>query len=84
MSLTLHPDVDATSVPGGLVLLHRRAGRYWQLNATAAAIVEALLAGRSHPDIARHISTSHAVAPTTVLGDIATLSDELRAQGLVV
>jgi PqqD family protein of HPr-rel-A system len=84
MSLTLQPDVLATPVGDGLVLLDRRSGRYWQLNATAATILDVLAGGSSVHEAAEELGRRYPVSAERAAADIAALMHDLRGAGLVL
>lgn len=85
MKLSLAPDVTVTPVESGAVILDGRRGRYWQLNASGAAVLQQLLAGNSPDATAASLSVR---APTAVTDaqarqDVLALVDTLRAAKLV-
>ncbi|MBT2429636.1 lasso peptide biosynthesis PqqD family chaperone [Streptomyces sp. ISL-112] len=66
-----------------MVLLNQRTGRYWQLNATGATVLQAFLNGSTLQQIsdalvqARPVSREHAEA------DVNALIDHVTRAGLV-
>lgn len=83
MPLRLHPDVAHTDTDDGAVLLHQHTGQYWQLNATGAGILTAVLDGRDVDHIATELADRHAIEPDRARRDVTGLLDRLRAAGLV-
>ncbi|WP_251053320.1 MULTISPECIES: lasso peptide biosynthesis PqqD family chaperone [unclassified Streptomyces] len=79
----LHADVTCTTTEDGMVLLNQRTGRYWQLNATGATVLQAFLNGSTLQQIsdalvqARPVSREHAEA------DVNALIDHVTRAGLV-
>jgi hypothetical protein len=83
MCLTLHRDIIAAPVEDGIVLLDQRYGRYWQLNATGALVMRALLNGSSLGQAAQDLSRRHAVGVEQATADATALLQQLRTAGLV-
>lgn len=83
MSLRLGPDVVTCDTDGGLVLLDSRRGRYWQLNATGAAILRGLLSGAAVERIAAELSRKQPVAADRAAEDIGALVEQLTRARLV-
>ncbi|MDT0346395.1 lasso peptide biosynthesis PqqD family chaperone [Streptomyces litchfieldiae] len=82
-SMRLSPDVVTCDTDDGLVLLDSRRGRYWQLNATGAAIVRGLLAGAAVERIATELSRKQPVTADRAAEDIRTLVDQLTRARLI-
>ncbi|MDT0322272.1 lasso peptide biosynthesis PqqD family chaperone [Streptomyces millisiae] len=78
----LRPDITACDAADGMVLLDERTGRYWQLNATAAQVLRALLDGRAPEEIASGLAATHEVRPERAAADIAALIDHLATARL--
>jgi PqqD family protein of HPr-rel-A system len=83
VSLSLRDDITATPVGDGLVLLDRRSGRYWQLNATGTAILRALLDGAALMEAAQELARRSAVGIEQATADAAALLRQLRTARLV-
>jgi hypothetical protein len=83
MSLRLRPDVVTCDTGRGLVLLDARRGRYWQLNATGAAVLRGLLDGAAPDRLAAALAARQPVAAEQAAEDIATLVADLTRARLV-
>ncbi|MEU7741381.1 lasso peptide biosynthesis PqqD family chaperone [Nonomuraea sp. NPDC049158] len=85
MPFSLRGDVSAAHSTDGLVLLDERAGRYWQLNATATLVLRALLCGASPGEVARRLTGDHpGLSVEQADRDVADLLTALRRAGLVM
>ncbi|MGW1992104.1 lasso peptide biosynthesis PqqD family chaperone [Embleya sp. NPDC001921] len=84
MTITLAPDVTATEVPDGLVLLDQRKGRYWQLNATGARALRLLLDGHTADDAAARLARTSPAAAARAHHDVRNLLRALCNARLVV
>jgi hypothetical protein len=84
MTPTLSPDVTATTVDGGMVLLDERDGRYWHLNQTGATTLSLILEGRSPEEVAARLAQDQPEAVQRARDDVARLLAGLRDAGLVV
>ncbi|MGP4110081.1 lasso peptide biosynthesis PqqD family chaperone [Streptomyces sp. 4N509B] len=72
------PGTGTGTGTGGMVLLDERAGRYWQLNATAAHILRRLLAGADRDGLADELAAGHeGVTREAVAADIDALVEQL-------
>lgn len=83
MSFRLSPDVAVTDTDDGLVLLHQRTGRYWQLNSTGATVLRCLLDGQSTEGAVAALAARYQVAGDQAMSDVAALVDELRRARLI-
>ncbi|MGW7818629.1 lasso peptide biosynthesis PqqD family chaperone [Streptomyces puniciscabiei] len=83
MALRLHPDVATADTDGGVVLLHQRTGRYWQLNASGAYVLRSLLEGNTVDQVASALSRRHKIAEEQACRDVARLAEQLRAARLL-
>jgi Coenzyme PQQ synthesis protein D (PqqD) len=83
MTYVLPPDVTATDIEDGLVLLDQRTGRYWQLNRSAATTLRLLLDARSPAEVAAELTRGCPQQATRALADVETLMTQLRAARLV-
>jgi hypothetical protein len=81
--MRLHADVTTVDTDDGLVLLHERTGRYWQLNTTGTRVLRQLLDGRSAEDIARGMADRHGIDTDTARRDVQVVLARLRAANLV-
>jgi hypothetical protein len=69
---------------GALVLLDERAGRYFQLNVTGAAMLTQLLAGSEQDAIVADLANRYPVTEDDVRADLGSLLDQLCTAGLVL
>lgn len=83
MTFALPPDVTATDVPDGVVLLDERDGRYWQLNRTGAATLRLLLDGKSPDEVAVELTRSRPEAAGRAGTDVERLVSALVDARLV-
>ncbi|MGK5532623.1 lasso peptide biosynthesis PqqD family chaperone [Streptomyces sp. URMC 129] len=79
MSLRLRRDVTARDTGTGMVLLDERKGRYWQLNATGALVLRALLAGATVEEAAERLAADRAVAREQAAADVGALIQRLTS-----
>jgi hypothetical protein len=77
MKLSIAPDVTVTPMEAGAVVLDGRRGRYWQLNATGAAVLQTLRDGRDAEAAADLLSADGAVTAEQALADVRALIDSL-------
>jgi hypothetical protein len=84
MSLRLHPDLASADTEYGTVLLDQRAGRYWQLNPSAALIMRVLAEDGDRGRAAGALLEQFDVDPEDALRDVDSLVDALTEAGLVV
>ncbi|MGP3948711.1 lasso peptide biosynthesis PqqD family chaperone [Streptomyces sp. 7N604] len=84
MTLALEPDVIATEVEDGVVLLDQRNGRYWQLNRTGAATLRLLLDGSSPDEAAATLTQGRPEVVERARTDVRTLLASLVEARLVV
>lgn len=83
MYLRLRPGVSTADTAYGTVLLDERTGDYWQLNPTAARVVELLAGGAGAERAAAALAEEFDVDPAQALQDVTTLVDQLRVARLV-
>ena len=84
MTIALRDGVRLTTFPDGAVLLDTRTGRYWQLNTTAALLLQALLDGASVRQASRLLAGRYRqVSPNQAGRDLDNLLEQLRDAGLV-
>ncbi|MER7794110.1 lasso peptide biosynthesis PqqD family chaperone [Streptomyces sp. NPDC097640] len=84
MNVTLAAHVSATETEdGGMVLLDRRSGRYWQLNPTGGVILRALLHEPSQTAAVDFLLRSIPRAPECIPDDVAALVQVLHERRLI-
>ncbi|MFD7713180.1 lasso peptide biosynthesis PqqD family chaperone [Streptomyces sp. NPDC059785] len=83
MTRRLRDDVTCCPTDDGMVLLDERDGRYWQLNATGAAVVQALLDGATPDRIADRLAATRPVDPARAAADVAAFLDRLTRARLL-
>ncbi|MFC4016249.1 lasso peptide biosynthesis PqqD family chaperone [Nonomuraea purpurea] len=83
MSVRLREHVSATDTTDALILLDGRAGRYWQLNTTAAIIVRALLDGTDPARIAQDLAAANPVSVQQASADLRALLAQLAKANLI-
>ncbi|WP_329787355.1 lasso peptide biosynthesis PqqD family chaperone [Lentzea sp. DG1S-22] len=83
--MTLRPraQVSMTRAEDGMVVLDERTGRYWQLNPTAAYVLERLAAGDTADQIAERIAASAGVDVADVRSDVDVFVGHLRSADLI-
>ncbi|MEV5880679.1 lasso peptide biosynthesis PqqD family chaperone [Streptomyces sp. NPDC052101] len=79
----LRADVSACATGEGMVLLDERSGRYWQLNATGALVVRALLEGATPEQVAERLAATRPVTPERAAADVTALVGQLVRERLV-
>ncbi|MEU5052607.1 lasso peptide biosynthesis PqqD family chaperone [Streptomyces sp. NPDC021096] len=83
MTLRLHPDVASTDTDDGMVLLHQRTGRYWQLNPTGSHVLRSLLEGLSTDQIATALADRHRIDPQLARRDVLRVVEQLGSARLL-
>ncbi|MEZ0089714.1 lasso peptide biosynthesis PqqD family chaperone [Streptacidiphilus sp. EB129] len=81
--LALRRHVTATPTPDGMVLLDQLSGTYWQINATAALVVRALVAGASAEEAAAALTAAHPSAADRAAADVAAIVQQLDQARLI-
>ncbi|WFB05935.1 lasso peptide biosynthesis PqqD family chaperone [Streptomyces sp. LX-29] len=79
----LRADVSHTPTEDGAVLLDQRSGKYWRLNATGAAVVQALIDGATAEQIVDRLVEARPVGRERAAADVAALVDQLTKARLV-
>ncbi|MGB6163375.1 MAG: lasso peptide biosynthesis PqqD family chaperone [Pseudonocardiaceae bacterium] len=79
----LRANVTACPTEEGMVLLDERTGRYWQLNATGAAVLQALLNGATAEQVTDRLAAARPVSRERVAADVTALLDQLIRANLV-
>ncbi|MEU3352831.1 lasso peptide biosynthesis PqqD family chaperone [Streptomyces sp. NPDC037389] len=83
MTFALRPHVSTARTENGTVLLDETTGRYWQLNTTAAFILNTLIEGASTQEAAHRLRERHPTLPTEqAAGDVASVIRALSAAHL--
>ncbi|MFD3613207.1 lasso peptide biosynthesis PqqD family chaperone [Streptomyces atroolivaceus] len=81
--ITLSPFVTMTETEDGMVFLHKRTGRYWQLNGTGSEVVRLLLSGETVESVALRLQEKYAGASDQTVSDVRTLVRQLQAAKLL-
>ncbi|WP_020123202.1 lasso peptide biosynthesis PqqD family chaperone [Streptomyces canus] len=84
MTYTLEPEVIATDVEDGIVLLDQRTGRYFQLNRSGATTLRLLLDGNSPDRAAETLAAGRPAAVGRARVDVSALLESLLKARLVV
>jgi hypothetical protein len=84
MTYTLEPEVIATDVEDGVVLLDQRSGRYWQLNRSGATTLRLVLGGNSPDQVAEELAGHRAEDAERARTDVRALLESLVEARLVV
>ncbi|WP_326595671.1 lasso peptide biosynthesis PqqD family chaperone [Streptomyces sp. NBC_01803] len=79
MSLRLRRDITARDTGTGMVLLDERKGRHWQLNATGALVLRALLGGATPEEAADRLAADRSVAREQATADVGALIERLTS-----
>ncbi|MEZ5353444.1 MAG: PqqD family protein [Bryobacteraceae bacterium] len=77
------PDVLAQYTGGSLILLNLKTDRIHELNSTAAALWELLVAGASLEDAAAEFHRQYVVSEEEVRAEIGMIAAQLHSEGLV-
>jgi hypothetical protein len=83
MSVRLAPHVTYAETEDGAVLLDESAGRYFQLNSTAALVLSMLVGGGDADDAVAELRARAPRGSEDAARDVATLLDSLRKAKLV-
>ncbi|MCP3803396.1 lasso peptide biosynthesis PqqD family chaperone [Allokutzneria sp. A3M-2-11 16] len=83
MNPTLADHVSTTETDGGMVLLDLRTGHYWQLNATAAAVVTGLRAGTPVDALVTELRLRFPEQAERLPADVSAFVTALRERKLV-
>ncbi|MGK3939198.1 lasso peptide biosynthesis PqqD family chaperone [Streptomyces sp. RP5T] len=84
MTYTLEPEVIATDVDDGVVLLDQRTGRYFQLNRSGATTLRLLLDGNSPDRAAESLAAGRSEDLGRARTDVRALLASLLKAKLVV
>lgn len=84
-SPTVHlgDNVVAQVLDGQMVLLDTSGGHYFELNASGTVMLEQLLAGASHAEVAAAVERKFLVTSERVEADLEALLLTLREAGLI-
>ncbi|OUC95449.1 lasso peptide biosynthesis PqqD family chaperone [Streptomyces swartbergensis] len=82
-AITLRPEVTAVDTGQTMVLLNQHTGRYWQLNATGALILRALLRDGTPTTAAAALIRAHPQAAERADRDVDDLLTALRTHHLL-
>ncbi|MBO1416829.1 lasso peptide biosynthesis PqqD family chaperone [Streptomyces sp. FH025] len=77
MAFRLHRHVSTVVTDSGMVLLDERTGGYFELNATGAATLTALLDGASPEEATRRLTADTQAPPDQVATDVAAFLADL-------
>jgi len=82
--MRLHDDVSATTTEYGMVLLDERTGRYWQLSAVAALVIDQLEQGSNTIEgVVESVTDRFEVGMNRARRDVDAFLATLRSAGLV-
>jgi coenzyme PQQ synthesis protein D (PqqD) len=81
--MRLRRDIAVSETADGLLLRDERKGRDWQLNATGAFVLRALLAGRAGEQVTQSLARRRHIDPGEARRDVTALTDYLHAARLV-
>ncbi|MEU3602706.1 lasso peptide biosynthesis PqqD family chaperone [Streptomyces sp. NPDC006798] len=76
--IALSPFVTMVESEDGMVFLHEKTGRYWQLNGTGSEIVQLLLGGETAESTAALIREKYPEAAEQAAADVDALIHRLR------
>ncbi|MFE0423449.1 lasso peptide biosynthesis PqqD family chaperone [Streptomyces sp. NPDC058953] len=76
--IALSPFVTMVESEDGMVFLHQKTGRYWQLNGTGSEIVRLLLGGETVESAAERIREMYPDAAGRAATDVDALVRRLR------
>ncbi|GAA2504852.1 lasso peptide biosynthesis PqqD family chaperone [Streptomyces gobitricini] len=82
MTVRLKPHVSTAVTDNGMALLEETTGRFFELNATGATVLTALLEGTPPHELARRLSEGTDSGVERVSADIAAFIKGLTEQGL--
>jgi hypothetical protein len=83
MTLRLRSGVSMAPTDHGLVLLDGSTGRYWQLNTTAAQILQALIDGTDTDTLTTQLSATYQITREKAATDVTALLTHLHTARLV-
>jgi hypothetical protein len=83
MTLRLRDGVSSADTDYGIVLLDEDSGRYWNLNPTAALVLQTLLDGGTTKQAVRRLTERYAVDAAAAGRDVRELVDRLHSAGLL-
>lgn len=83
MTQKLRDGVSSADTDYGTVLLDEDSGRYWNLNPSAAQVLQVLLEGGTAEQAAQALTERYTVDAATARQDVQELLDGLRSAGLL-
>jgi hypothetical protein len=83
MTLKLRDGVSTADTDYGLMLLDEDSGEYWNLNPTAAAVLQTLLDGGTPEQAVQELTGQYSVDADDASRDVQDLVGELQSAGLV-
>ena len=81
--MRLRADVSTVDTDDGLVLLDERSGKYYQLNASGATVLRALLEDGSAEAAVRALCERFPHRADRIATDVAAVVEHLRTVGLI-
>ena len=81
---TLAPEVSAVETEYGVVLLDRRSGEYWNLNASGALVLRSVSAAEGLDAAVTALVTEFDIDRDTAIADAREVLDSLLRAGLIV
>jgi len=83
MTYSVSPDAAYAAVPGGGVILHLGANRYYSLNESAAAVWALIDAGLAHGAIVARVAEDFGIDDATASESVARILQRFTDAGLV-
>jgi coenzyme PQQ synthesis protein D (PqqD) len=83
MTLKLRDGVSTADTDYGTVLLDEDSGQYWNLNPTAALVLQKMLDGCTAAQAVQQLTEQYAVDADSAGRDVQELVEGLRSAGLV-
>lgn len=84
MSFKLDAEVMVQKVGAGAVALHVSSGQYYEMNDTAADLLEAVLETQNLDDTVTRVAENYQVSRPQLFADLENLIAELAQAGLLV
>ncbi|MFF3854573.1 lasso peptide biosynthesis PqqD family chaperone [Micromonospora sp. NPDC002575] len=81
--IALSPFVTMIESEDGMVFLHKRTGRYWQLNGTGSEVLRLLLSGESLESAASRLREKYPDAKDHTISDVQELVRQLHTARLI-
>jgi hypothetical protein len=83
MTLELRDGVSTANTDYGVMLLDEDSGQYWNLNPTAAVVLQTLLDGGSPQQAVQELTSQYSVDAGTASRDVQDLVAELHSADLL-